>query len=115
MVEIIAIAEGKPRVAFAGLRAAMRKTTMRKKDDDMVTILTGLLFSLALVLALGTIIGMTLAYHGKAIAALRMEHRPVSRSEKRVSICYSPARRPRTAQWAASVSQRRAHGSSRAA
>ncbi|GLT01373.1 hypothetical protein GCM10007897_27660 [Sphingobium jiangsuense] len=59
----------------------------------MVTILAGLLFSFGLMMATGTIIGMSLAYRGKAMAALRMEHRP-ARADT-VHIRYSPARRPR--------------------
>lgn len=81
----------------------------------MVTLLTGLLFSLTLALALGTIIGMTRAYGDKAMAALLMEHRPISRSEHPVLICYSPARRPRSTLRAASASQRPGPGSARAA
>ena len=64
----------------------------------MVTILAGLLFSFGLMMATGTIIGMTLAYRGKAMAALRMEHRPARSDTARadtVHIRYSPARRPR--------------------
>ena len=64
----------------------------------MVTMLAGLLFSFGLMMATGTIIGMALAYRGKAMAALRMEHRPGRLDRARadtVHICYSPARRPR--------------------
>ncbi len=60
----------------------------------MVALLAGLLFSFGFVLALGTIIGMSHAYRDKALAALRMEHRPASPAVA-VHICYSPARGPR--------------------
>lgn len=42
----------------------------------MAATLIGFLFFFAIVMALGTIAGMARAYHGKAIAALRMEHHP---------------------------------------
>lgn len=59
----------------------------------MVALLAGLLFSFGLVLALGTIIGMSHTYRDKALAALRMEHRPAR--PVAVHICYSPVRGPR--------------------
>jgi len=59
----------------------------------MVTMLAGLLFSFGLMMAAGTIVGMTLAYRGKAMAALRMEPRPDRPGP--APACYSPARRVR--------------------
>ncbi|OYW84678.1 MAG: hypothetical protein B7Z20_10405 [Sphingobium sp. 32-64-5] len=77
--------------------------------------MTGLLFSFALVMALGTIIGMARAYHGKAVAALFMEHQPMARTEHGVATCYSPARRPRTGLGTPSPARRSARRSVRAA
>lgn len=58
---------------------------------EMVATLIGFLFFLATAMALGTIAGMTLTYRHKALAALRMEHRPAPR-KRDARRPYSPAR-----------------------
>jgi len=62
----------------------------------MVAMLAALLFSLALAMALGTIFHMGNSHGEKALAALRMDHRPAP-APRAVHIHYSPARGPRLA------------------
>lgn len=60
----------------------------------MFALMVACLFSVALFLALATILHMVSAYRLKMIAALRRQHRP-GYTNGQTMILYSPARSPR--------------------
>ena len=73
----------------------MRRVDMERLIE-MVAMLIGFLFFFALVMALGTIVGMMLTYRHKALAALRLEHVPAASIRQMAEPPYSPARRIRS-------------------
>lgn len=66
--------------------------TARQKVQAMFAIVAGLVFSIALVLAIGTIVGMFSLYHDKMAAALLFQPMP-----KEVATYQLRIRRPRMA------------------